>query len=121
MKKLLLMQVALLMGVSLLGQTAHDSLLGQWTNEDKTRVIQFVKSGDLYEGIIVKATDTSLTGKKQITGLRAAPDGSFVNGTIHVYQRNTTVSCTARLTSTGKLEFKARKGFVSKTQVWTKL
>lgn len=121
MQKLIFFILAQSFSLMVSAQTAGDRILGQWTNESKTRIIEFVKNGSVYEAIIRKAEDKSLIGKKQITGLKSAGNGKYKDGVIHVYQRNTTASCTVKLPGETKLEITGKVGLMSKSQTWTKV
>lgn len=100
-------------------QTNSEAILGKWTNEDRTRVIEFVKTGDGYEAIIKEAADRNLIGQKQITGLRYNNNG--YSGTLHLPKKGKTFPCTAHIEDNGKLELSARVGFMSKSQTWTRV
>ncbi len=113
--------VSVLLGISTYAQSNNDKILGKWTNEDKSRVIEFVKNGSSYDAIINKAESSSLVGKKQITALKHSKENHYTDGTLHIIQKGKTASCSAKLVSDTKLALKASIGFMSKTQVWTKL
>ena len=121
MQKIILMVTGLLFSLNIFAQTTHDKILGKWINEDKTRIIEFVKSGDAYDAIIRKAEDNSIVGKKQITALKATGTASFVDGTLHIIKKGKTAKCTASLSGDTKLYLKASYGVMSKSQTWTKL
>lgn len=121
MQKILLMAAGLLFSLNVLAQTTNDKILGKWTNEDKTRIIEFVKSGDAYDAIIRKAEDNSLVGKKQITALKATGTTSFSDGTLHIIKKGKTAKCTASLSGDTTLYIKGSYGMMSKSITWTKL
>ncbi|MDF2551059.1 MAG: hypothetical protein K0R77_334 [Chryseobacterium sp.] len=121
MQKIILMVTGLLFSLNIFAQTTHDKILGKWTNEDKTRIIEFVKSGDAYDAIIRKAEDNSIVGKKQITALKATGTTSFADGTLHIIKKGKTAKCTASLSGDTMLYIKASHGMMSKTLTWTKL
>lgn len=101
-------------------QTASaDTLLGKWTNEDRTRIIEFVKNGNTYEAIIRQAPDQDLVGKKQITKL--VFNNGIYKGELYLPKRGKNLSCTLRITQTGNLELAAKAGFVSRSQVWSRV
>lgn len=100
-------------------QTNADSILGKWTNEDKTRVLEFVKTGSNYEAIIKEAPDKSLVGKKQITGLKYS-NGSY-KGSVYLPKRGKTLPCTLTIKSDGSLQLSAKAGFMSQSQTWTRV
>lgn len=119
MKNLILMMFVF-WGINSFAQTTDNSILGKWTNEDKTRVIEFVKNGNAYDAIVRSAEDKSLIGKKQISGLTQKDATSFVNGTVYIFKRNRTAKCSANLN--GKfLQLQASMGLMSKSQTWTRL
>lgn len=101
-------------------QTANaDTLLGKWTNEDRTRIIEFVKNGNVYEAIIRQAPDQDLIGQKQITKLLF--NNGLYKGEVYLPKRGKNLPCTLRITSTGNLELAAKAGFVSRSQVWSRV
>lgn len=100
-------------------QTSADNILGKWTNEDKTRVLEFIKSGDNYEAIIKESQDKSLVGKKQITDLKYG-NGSY-KGNVYLPKRGKTFPCTLTIKSDGSLQLSAKAGFMSQSQIWTKV
>ncbi|MEO7979116.1 DUF2147 domain-containing protein [Flavobacterium sp.] len=121
MQKIILITAGLLFSLNIFAQTTNDKILGKWTNEDKTRIIEFVKSGDAYDAIIRKAEDNGLVGKKQITDLKASGTASFVDGKLHIIKKGKTAECTASLSGDAKLIIKASYGMMSKSLTWTKL
>lgn len=116
MKKLFLVLITSLVALSSFAQaTAHDKILGKWQSEDKTRVLEFVKSGAAYEAIILKSEPASLEGKKQVTGLKAhKKENEYADGTMHIHQKNRTGGCVAKLLSDTQLELKVSVGPVTK-------
>ncbi|WP_344822360.1 DUF2147 domain-containing protein [Rurimicrobium arvi] len=100
-------------------QTNGEAILGKWANEDRTRVIEFVKTGDGYEAIIKEATDRNLIGQKQITGLQY--NNNVYSGTLRLPKKRKTFPCTANIEANGELELSAKAGFMSKSQTWTKV
>jgi uncharacterized protein (DUF2147 family) len=97
-----------------------DAIIGKWTNEDKTRIIEFVKTGATYEAVIKEAPDKSLIGKKQITGLQF--DGrAYKNGKVYLPKRGKTYPCTVSLKGDDTMELSAKAGFMSKSQTWTRV
>lgn len=107
-------------GMSMKAQTSEDKILGKWTNEDKTRVIEFVKNGTSYDAIIRKAENGGVIGKKQISGLKPSGENNYENGTVYII-KSRTASCSAQITKDDLLNIKASYGMMSKTQVWTRL
>lgn len=100
-------------------QTNADTILGKWTNDDKTRVIEFVKSGSSYDAIIKEAPDKSIIGKNQLTGL-VYKNGSY-SGKVYLPKKGKSFPCTVKLNSNGSLELSAKAGFMSKSQTWTRV
>jgi len=100
-------------------QTNADSILGKWTNEDKTRVLEFVKTGSNYEAVIKEALDKSLVGKKQITSLQYSY-GSY-KGSVYLPKRGKTLPCTLIIKSDGSLRLSANAGFMRQSQTWTRV
>lgn len=97
-----------------------ETIIGKWTNEDKSRIIEFVRNGATYEALIRESDDKSLIGKKQITELKFE-NGRYRNGKIHLIKKNKTASCTARLLDDSTLELSAKLGLMSKTQKWSRI
>lgn len=121
MQKIILMITGLLFGLHAFAQAPQDKILGKWINDDKTRIIEFVKSGDAYDAIIRKAEDNSIVGKKQITGLKATGAASFAGGTLHMIKKGKTAKCTASLSGAATLYIKASYGMMSKSVTWARL
>lgn len=121
MQKMIILTVSLFIGLCVFAQTDNDKILGKWTNEDKSRVIEFVKNGDAYDAIIRQADDESLAGKKQITSLQKDGSTTFKNGTVHVIKKSKTARCTAKLVNDDKLEITATFGMMSRKQTWSRV
>jgi uncharacterized protein (DUF2147 family) len=102
-------------------QNGAEKILGKWTNEDKTRVIEFVQNGNTYDAIIREAADKNMIGQKQITGLRSVNDVDFSDGTVFIIKKGKTAKCTATRKGEHTLQIHASYGMMSKTQIWTKL
>lgn len=100
-------------------QTNVDAILGKWTNEDKSRVIEIIKTGSSYHAVIKKAPDESVIGKDQLTGL-VYRDGSYT-GKVNLPKKGKSYPCTATIKSDGTLQLTASAGFISKSQTWTKV
>lgn len=100
-------------------QTNADAVLGKWTNEDKSRVVEFVKAGSGYEAVIRAAPDPALVGKKQLTGL-VFGNGKYA-GIVWLPKRGKSYPCVLKMKTDTTLELTANAGFTSKSQVWTKL
>lgn len=99
-------------------QTNADSILGKWTNADKTRVLEFVKNGNGYDAIIKEAPDKSLVGVRQITGLKYS--NGYYKGSVYLPKRGKTLPCTLTIKSDGTLQLTAKSGFMSQSQTWTR-
>ncbi|NCT73737.1 MAG: DUF2147 domain-containing protein [Chitinophagaceae bacterium] len=124
MKKTIKAVVLMLISISgmitgLSAQTSGDAILGKWTNEDKTRVIEFVKAGSGYEAIIKEAPDKSLIGVKQLTGLEY--DGAGYKGQVHLPKKGKSYNCSLKVKADGLLELTAKAGIMSKSQLWKKV
>lgn len=100
-------------------QTNVDTILGKWTNEDKSRVIEFIKNGSSYNAVIKKAPDESMVGKDQLTDL-VYKNGSY-SGKVNLPRKGKSYPCTVTIKSDGTLQLTARAGFISKSQTWTKV
>ena len=100
-------------------QTNADDILGKWTNKDKTRVLEFVKSGNSYEAIIQEAPDKQLLGKKQLINLQYK-SGTY-QGSLYLPKHGKTLPCTIILNSNGTITLSAKSGFISQSQTWTKI
>lgn len=100
-------------------QNGGDAILGKWTNEDRTRVIEFIKSGNSYNAIIREAPDQSVVGKNQLTNL-SYHEGTY-NGNVLLPKKGKSYSCSLRIRTDGSMELTAKAGFMNKSQVWTKV
>ena len=100
-------------------QSVADAILGKWTNEDKTRVVEFVKTGSSYNAVIREAPDKDIVGKNQLTNL-SYREGSY-NGNVLLPKKGKSYPCSLRIKTDGSMELTAKAGFMSKTQVWTKV
>ena len=100
-------------------QSGSDAILGKWTNEDKTRVIEFIKSGSNYNAVIREAPDQSIVGKNQLTNL-SYRDGIY-NGNVLLPKKGKSYPCSLKIKTDGRMELTAKAGFMSKSQVWTKV
>ncbi len=96
------------------------SIIGKWTNEDESRVLEFVQNSDIYEGIIRKADDAAVVGKKQITGLKQDKSGSY-KGTLHIIKKNKDLPCTLKIVDNNTIEIEATYGFITKKQQWQRI
>lgn len=100
-------------------QNGPDAILGKWTNEDKTRVIEFVKTGSNYNALIREAPDRGVIGKDQLTNL-SFREGSY-KGNVQLPKKGKSYPCTLRIKTDGSMELTAKAGFMSKTQIWTRV
>ncbi len=85
MQSFILFIASTLLGISTFAPTNNDTILGQWTNEDNSRVLEFVKNGSEYEAIVRKAELPAYIGKKQITSLKYDKKNAYVDGTLHIF------------------------------------
>ncbi len=109
--------------ITALAQTSTptaDTILGKWTNEDKTRTIEFIKNGTSYEAVIKDAPDRNIIGTKQISGLQFDGKG-YKNGKVYLPKKGKTFPCTVSLKADGTMELSAKAGFMSKSQIWTRV
>lgn len=100
-------------------QNGADAIVGKWANEDKTRVIEFIKSGNSYNAVIREAPDKNIVGKNQLTNL-AYHEGTY-NGNVLLPKKGKSYPCSLRIKKDGSMELTAKAGFMSKTQVWAKV
>lgn len=121
MPQFIFLLLCMLFSMSAFAQNTNDRILGQWTNEDHTRMLEFVKQGSHYDAIIRKAEPDSLIGKKQISGLRFDKGDSYKGGTLYAIQKGKTANCSAKLLNNDKLELRVSKGLTSKSSVWTRI
>jgi uncharacterized protein (DUF2147 family) len=84
-------------------------------------VIEFVKNGSGYDAIIKEAEPDSLIGMKQITSLKHKRGNVYTDGTLYIIQKDKTVDCSANILSDNRLELKVIYGFMSKSQIFTKI
>ena len=72
MKKLLIQTLILIAAtagsVQAQSNETIDPLIGKWSNEDKSRVIEFRKAGDKFEGIIISASEARYICPGRIVG-----------------------------------------------------
>lgn len=100
-------------------QNGADAVLGKWTNEDKTRVIEFIRSRNGYDAVIREAPDQSLVGKNQLSNL-SYHEGTY-SGSVLLPKRGKSYPCMLRIKKDGSMELTAKAGLVSKSQVWTRV
>jgi len=96
-----------------------ESILGKWTNEEKTRVLEFSKKGNSYEAVIVQANDEQMVGKKQVTDLQFK--NGMYHGTLFLPKRQQSYPCTIKLISTDVMEITASAGMMRKSQKWLRV
>jgi len=123
MKKLnqLLALILILVCTQTFAQNQPNDILGQWTNRDSSRIIEFVKSGSGFDAIIRKSEDPSQTGKNQISSLKYSSAGIYSKGTLHIYKKGKETSVTVKMIDDKKIEIIASIGFGSKSETWTRL
>ncbi len=100
-------------------QSGADAILGKWTNEDKTRVIEFVKAGSGYNAVIREAPDKSMIGKNQLANINYH-EGAY-NGNVLLPKKGKSFPCSLRIKADSSMELTAKAGLMSKTQVWRKM
>jgi uncharacterized protein (DUF2147 family) len=96
-----------------------DVILGKWVNEDKTRTMEFVRNGTLYDGVIVSADNKEIVGKTVMIGLKYS--GSDYQGKLFLPKRGKTFPCTAKLNDNNTMEITGNAGFASKSKTWTRV
>ena len=121
MQQFIFLSLCMLFSMSTFAQNTNDRILGQWTDEDHTRVLEFVRNGSFYDAIIREADPSLLIGKKQITSLKYDTGNAYKDGLLHAFQKGKTVNCSAKLLEDNKLQLKASKGLTSKSSVWTRV
>jgi uncharacterized protein (DUF2147 family) len=121
MQRLILLMLCGIWGIGTFGQNINDKILGQWTNVDQNRVLEFVKNGSVYDAIINEADPPSFIGQKQITSLEHAEENDYRDGTLHIFQKDRTAKCLLKLLSENQLELKVSMGLISKSAVWTRV
>jgi len=100
-------------------QTSPDAILGKWTNEDRTRVIEFVKAGVGYAAVIREAPDRSMVGKSQLTNL-VYSNGTYT-GNVLLPKKGKSYPCTLKIERDSTMQLTAKAGLMSKTQGWTRV
>ncbi len=121
MQSLMFLMFSAILGMGTINSNDSDKILGQWTDEDQTRILEFVKNGDVYEAIIIEADPASYIGKKQITSLKFHKKNVYKDGTLHILKKDRTATCSAKLISDTEMKLKVSIGMMSKSAVWTKL
>jgi len=120
MKKMTLFIASCLVTINMLAFNPSDKILGKWINENRTRIIEFVKTNHGYDAYIIHAENKSLNGRVQIEGLRPASPDLFVDGTAFLFSHNKKIKCEVHLEGSQKLYITGRYRLVSKTQKWTR-
>lgn len=100
-------------------KTGGDAILGKWTNEDKTRTIEFVKKGTGYDGIVRDADKKEFIGKAILTNFQF--NGTHYTGQVYLPKREKSYPCTVTLLGTDKMTLTAKIGFISQTKTWLRL
>jgi uncharacterized protein (DUF2147 family) len=90
---------------------APDTILGKWTNADKSKEIILVKNGNSYSG--------TSEGKEILQNL-VYNNGSYT-GNVYLPKRNQTFPCTIKLKGDDTMEITVKAGFMSRTKVWTRI
>lgn len=90
---------------------APDTILGKWTNEDKSKEITLVKNGNVYSGT---------TEGKEILQHLVYNNGSYT-GKVYLPKRNQTFRCTITLKGEDTMEITVKAGLISQTKVWTRI
>ena len=121
MQKLIFIVLSVFIGMSTYAQENSEKILGKWTNEDQTRVIEFVKNGDEFEAIVRQAENPEGIGRKPITSLKYHKENTYKGGTVHIFARNTTAKCSAKIINKNELEIKAEFGIISRTNTWRRI
>jgi uncharacterized protein (DUF2147 family) len=88
-----------------------DSILGKWTNADKSKELILAKNGDTYTG--------TSEGKEILQHL-VYNNGSYT-GKVFLPKRNQTFPCTITLKGDDTMEITVKAGFMSQTKVWTRI
>ncbi len=96
-----------------------ETILGKWTNDDKTRTIEFVKKNNTYEAIVREADKAELVGKTLITSL-VAENGKY-NGKIYMPRQGKSFSCTIVLKDEDTMMLTGKAGLMSRTKTWTRV
>lgn len=99
--------------------TNADSILGKWTNADKTKIIEFLKNGNAYEAIVRKAGNSESIGKKMITDL--AFNGKKYIGKVYIPKTKKKYDCSIVFLNSKTIELTAKSGFMSQSRQWTKV
>ncbi len=120
MQHLMLLALWALFGMGPPGTEPSDQILGQWTNEDRSGVLEFVKNGSDYDAIVRKAPIPDYIGKTQISSLKFQKDNRYEGGTFYAFKKGKTLHCAATLLSEDQLELKLSKGPVAQKRILTR-
>lgn len=101
--------------------TQADGILGRWTNEEKTRTIEFVKKDGHYEAFPINtgSNQPDTKGRAVISGLRY--DGRKYTGQAYAPKHNRQFPCTIVLQDSDKMVLTGKVGFISQTRTWTRV
>lgn len=88
-----------------------DTILGKWTNADKSKALTLVKNGNVYTG--------TSEGKDVLQNLVYA-NGTYT-GKVFLPKRHQTFPCTITLKGDDTMEITVKAGFMSQTKVWTRI
>lgn len=99
--------------------TQGDAILGRWTNEERTRTIEFVKKDGRYEAIAIAGSQPDNRGRAVITGLRF--DGKKYTGQVYAPKQNRQFPCSIVLQGQDKMLLTGKAGFMSQTKTWTRV
>ncbi|RXK85688.1 DUF2147 domain-containing protein [Filimonas effusa] len=113
--------LALLCSLAAFARPDNDPILGKWTNASGNRVIEFVKNGDGFDAIIRKAEDSSLIGKKQISGLHKKNSTTYSDGTLYLVNQGKTAACSVVMSSPDLIQLTGKMGLFAKSQQWKRL
>ena len=99
--------------------TQGDAILGRWTNEEKTRTIEFIKKDGRYEAFPIIDNQPNTKGRAVITGLRF--DGKKYTGQVYAPKQNKQFPCSIVLQGPDKMLLTGKAGFMSQTKTWTRV
>ena len=101
--------------------TQADRILGRWTNEEKTRTIEFIKRDEVYEAfpVLPGSNQPDTKGRAVISGLRY--DGKKYTGQAYAPKQNRQFACSIVLQGNDKMVLTGKVGFISQTRTWTRV
>jgi uncharacterized protein (DUF2147 family) len=120
MQHLMLLALWALFSMGPAGNEPSDQILGQWTNEDRSGVLEFVKNGSDFDAIVRKAPIPDYIGKTQIASLKFQKDNRYEGGTFYAFKKDKTLRCAATLYSANELELKLSKGPMTQKRILTR-